>query len=458
VPAGLEERATSQVGKVLRHPLTGQASWQAAAQFTGIGLAVITTAVSARLMGPAAYGVAGMAIAYPSLLCSCLAVKSNAVTTRYLAALRSGSHAAQIGAICKLGFFVDFAASGAAFVLVGLSAGMVSTTLLHLPDMRGDTIIYAASLPVYSLIGTSGAILASWGRFRTLAFLQVLDRLMTLVSVVVALGLGSGVHGYVRGRAIAQVAIGLLMVAVASSFVRSVSGRWWWRSSLASIGAIRREILTFFGWNYVTVTLSGLVAQLPVLVLGSVRGPIEAGYYRIGANLVTIGSALESSLARVVYPLLSEQWGNNSREAVFGMVRRWTVRGGVPLACAALTSLPLLPVLVPWVLGAQYANMVLGTQVMMAAAAMNLAFFYATALYYAAGRVAMWAKAYAVYSLAVVALVWPVAGAWGFLGVAILTAGGEALFTVGMVLRVAAWTEQTTPHLPVSPKTVVSEA
>jgi O-antigen/teichoic acid export membrane protein len=133
-------------------------------------------------------------------------------------------------------------------------------------------------------------------------------------------------------------------------------------------------------------------------------------------------------------------------------MRRWTLQASLPLACVAAASIPFFPVLVPWVLGDGYATIVLGAQVMMAGAAVSLTLFYANAFYYAAGRVIVWTKGHAVYTLAVVALSWPVAQAWGFIGVAALTAGGEALFTLAMVAGVALWADG------VEPMTAVSEA
>src|SRR5437016_657390 len=73
----------------LRHPIAAHVGVLASAQVVGMGLSLATTIVSARLMGPRAYGVAALLIAFPSLLWSVVGVKSMAVTTRYIARLRA---------------------------------------------------------------------------------------------------------------------------------------------------------------------------------------------------------------------------------------------------------------------------------------------------------------------------------------------------------------------------------
>ena len=408
----------------------------ATAQAVGMALSLATTIASARLMGPQAYGVAALLIAFPSLLWSFVGTKSMAVTTRYIARLHSEGDGPRLGAICKLGFALDLVASLATFALVALTADWVTGQVLGLPGRGRDTIVYAASLPLYSLTGTSGAILSSWGQFRAIAVLQTAEKLLMLGAIVAVLAAGAGVTGYLFARASVQAVTGVLMAVTATRIVHRDHGSVWWTARLATLGVIRRELTGFFGWNYVGVTFSGLLTQIPLMVLGRVRGPVEAGYFRLGTNLVSVGSSLEGALARVTYPILSQRWGTSERAALRSTLRRWTLETGLPLALLMGGGVPLIPLVVPFVLGPQYAGMVLGTQLMMAGVVVSLLFFYVNVFYYAAGRVALWTKAYTGYALLLVVLAWPCAMAWGFLGVAGLVGVGEVIFTLAMVLLI----------------------
>lgn len=422
----------------LRHPLTGHVGSLAGAQVAGMGLGLLTAVIAARLLGPADFGVAALLMAYPVLLWSFVGAKSMAVTTRYLVNLRAERDGIRLGAICKLGFLLDLGTALGAFVVIVATGRWVTAALLHLPGMGDTSILYAASLPLYSLTGTSGAILSAWSRFRTIAVFQVAERALTLAAVSVALAAGTGVRGYVVARAVVQAAVGIVMAVVAGRLLRAGSGRRWWAAPLGAIATLRPELMGFFGWNYLAVTCSGLVGQLPLVFVGQLRGPVEVGYLRLGTGLVAAGSSLEGALARVTYPILSERWGAGERAAVMSTLRRWTLEAGVPLALLAGAAIPLLPVVVRVVLGPQYAAMVRGTQLMMGGAVVSLALFHLNAFYYAAGRVALWTKAFALYSLALLGLAWPCAGAWGFLGVAGLMAAGEVLFTFAMAAMIDA--------------------
>jgi O-antigen/teichoic acid export membrane protein len=420
----------------VRHPVAGHVGSLAGAQVLGLGLGVLTTVVAARGLGPTDFGVAALLAAYPSLLWSFVGVKSTAVTTRYLASLRAQRDPDRLAAICKLGFLLDLTAALGAFLLIAATGRWVAAVVLHLPGMGDTVVLYAASLPFYSLTGTSGAILSAWGRFRTLAVLQVTERTLALAAVGAALVAGMGVRGYLLARASAQVGMGIAMATVTGRLLRAEHGRWWWRSSLGALATLRRELVGFFGWNYLAVTLSGLTTQLPLVFVGELRGPVEAGYLRLGASVVSAGSALEGALARVTYPILSERWSRGERTAVMDTLRRWTLEAGLPLALAVGAAIPLVPFLLPAVLGREYAAMVRGTQAMLGGAVVSLVFFHLNAFYYAAGRVALWTKAYALYALALVVLAWPSARAGGFGGVALVLGVGEVAFTLAMAAAI----------------------
>ena len=76
---------------------------------------------------------------------------------------------------------------------------MVATKFIHNPDIAWLMVVFAASFPIWSLSGTSQAILASFERFRWVALLQVLDQVIGSVLVIGLLLGGYGVAGAVMG-------------------------------------------------------------------------------------------------------------------------------------------------------------------------------------------------------------------------------------------------------------------
>jgi len=424
----------SRFRAALRHRLAVGAAALAAGQYAAATLNFVTSVLMARLLGPTEYGLVALTVAYPTLIWSFVGVKSVSVLTRYVAGLRVKGENERLKAVVKLGYGLDFLISCIAFILVVGSGWWVSRHFYQRPDIAWLMVIYAASFPLFSLTGTSQAVLSSWERFKWLAVLEVLHPFTKLMLVTVFLLAGFGAAGAVIGTALAQAGIGLIMMVIATELLRREKVGLWWTALLYEAAPLRKELTAFFGWNYLMVTLSGVVGQVPLMMLGKLRGPEEAGYYRLATSLVTVGSYLEGSLGRVAYPVLSARWGAGERETLRRSLRRWTLKAGLPVALLLVATIPLLPIFVPMILGSGFRPMVLGTQIMFLGSAVSAMFFWLTAFYYSSGKVSTWVVGYGLYTVVVVGLGWLLIKLGGFVGISGLMAISKVLFTLAMLV------------------------
>ncbi|MCS3918918.1 oligosaccharide flippase family protein [Fervidibacter sacchari] len=430
----------SQISKVLtnrskaifRYRLAEGASLLAVSQYVAAALNIVTNVLMARLLGPTDYGLVALTIAYPTLLWSFVAIKSVSVITRYVAAFRAKREFEKLKAVVKLGYGLDFFVSLLAFTLVAISSWWVSEKFYRQPDLARLMVIYAGSLPLFSLTGTSWAVLSSWERFRLLAAFEVLQSLLKMCLIVGFIVLGFGVAGAVIGMGVAQASIGLVMMIVATNLLLCEDLGTWWKASLESVASLKRELIGFFGLNYLLVTLSGLVVQVPMMLLGYFRGPKEAGFYRIALSIGTVGSYLENSLGRVVYPTLSAWWTSEGEERIVNALKRWTLKIGLPISATLIFTTLFFPWLLPLLYGQGYSPAVLGAQVVMLGVAVSAVFFWLNSFYYASGRVNLWVSGYALYTTLVIGLGWLVIKQWGFLGLTCLITMGKVLFTLSM--------------------------
>ena len=424
---------TLAMRRTLSHPLASDSAMLATSQYLAALLGFLTNIIAARMLGPRDYGTAALIMAYPTLLWSFAAVKSISITTRYLASFHTSQQRSDAESICKIGYSLDFCSAIAAFVLVSCTGWWVAPTMCDMPETYGLMVAYASSYPLFSLNGTSSAVLSSLRWFRCLAALQIVDRGIMLILVTVLLCSGFGVPGMVIATAIGQAANGMLMMIMAMYTLHEEGFCYWWHASLKRMTPYLRELGIFFGWNYVMVTLSGLVIQVPVMLLGRLGTPNEAGFYRLAMSITTVGSYLENALGRVAYPVLSARWVHGERQSLRQSLKKWTVRGGLPAGIAVILSIPFLPFVIPPVFGVSYEPMVWGTQMLMASTAISTVFFWLHAIYYASGRVDLWTKAYGLYTAVVIGCAWMCIQWWGFSGLAGLVSVGKVSFTVLML-------------------------
>ena len=420
--------------QTLRHPLASDVGLLTISWYLTAGLGFLTNIIAARIVGPAAYGTASLVMTYPLLLWSFIGTKSLSVTTRYIASFRVAGRNEELRSICKLGYSLDFLVSVATAMLVGGTGWWVARSVYSLPQVSWLMMVYAASFPFFSLTGTSWAILSSWQKFRWLAMLSILGKLITLALVLGFLLTGFGAPGLIMANAVEQVVNGIIMMLVATYVLRRDGLGFWWNASLKDITPLLKELGAFLGWNYVIVTLSGIIAQVPVMLLGYLRGPEEAGFYRLATSLTTVGSYLENVLDRVTYPILSARWIMGEWESLKSSLKHWTLCGGLPAGAFILLTIPLLPIFVPMVFGSVYSPMILGVQMMMVGTALSIVFFWLKSSYYAFGRIVLWTNAYGLYTVLFIGLAWFCIQRWGFAGIAGLIVVGKTIFTLSMVL------------------------
>jgi O-antigen/teichoic acid export membrane protein len=292
--------------------------------------------------------------------------------------------------------------------------------------------VYALSLPVSSLVGTSLAVLSAYEKYAFIAVCELLEKVAALGVLLVLAHGGHGSSAMVWAMASANVVGGISMTGLAAYTLHKHGVRTWWQTSLESLSEFRRDVVTFLGWNYVTTTCTGVLAQGPVLLLGHYRGPEEAGFYRLASSLVTVGSYLASALGRVSYRLLSEDRGRPSAVVSRHRIRQWLRHGLVVGIIVGAGGILILPRVVLIVFGSDYERMIPGMRFLVAGTAVASMFFWLQPYYYAAGHMAAWAKGYGAYTVAVILLGTAAGNAWGFGGLAAVVGIGLAAFTVLM--------------------------
>lgn len=425
-------RAVDQARRTLHHPLVRSTGWVASSTYLSALLGLVLTVVVARYLGTRAYGIYALTVGFPLLVWSFAGTKAQSITIGYLSRYKEDDPA-RFAAVAKAGYLLDAMAALMALVLVASVAPFVAAALEVDPVFA---IAYASSFPFYSCVGASHAVLTSLGEFKSVGVLQVLDKAIALIVVIAILTAVRSSEAAVAATALAQVLVGVIATAIVARTLRRRRIQSWWKASLSVLGPERREALGLFGWNYLTVTMNGVVGQAPLLVVGSVAGPVAAGLFRVASNVATAVTYVEAALWRVAYPVIAERASKRDPDLPEA-IRRWVRRGSLPAAVAGLLGLPLMPVLIPAVFGRQFSPAGTGTMLMMVGSLVSLVFFYVNPIFYSLGLVKEWVAYYAPFAVLLLVGVWLATERWGFIGAAGAIAIGMVLFNFTMAARAA---------------------
>jgi O-antigen/teichoic acid export membrane protein len=415
--------------------LVPSAAILSSAQYVAAGVGFVTTLLAARWLGPEDFGLGAVIMAYPAAVSSLASIKTAAVTQRYVSSFRANHQHPELLAVCKLGFVVDLAVSTLAM------GALVAVVLLvgDPPGARGNSeliAIFALALPVGSVVGTSIVVLFAFERFGFVAMLQVMQKVFVLIGVVVALVIRADTAAFVVGTAAGLAATGLIYLAVASVLLKRAVGDYWWRTSWAPLHGLGRELRSLFGWNFLGVTLAGAMTHVPVLILGAIRSPAEAGYFRLASSVAVTADAVEAAMSRVAYSTLAASQADADVRRVARLVVAWSRREALLGLAAVLAAMALLPAFVFVGLGRKYTGMIAGTELLLLGTAVSTSFFFVIPYLYSSGKIRKWVTAYGLYAGTALVASAVLAGRGGFLAVAGVVGVGLAVLNAAIGLPI----------------------
>ena len=389
------------------------------ANFVGVALSFAQGILVARWLGPELYGIAALVMIYPALVYSLFNTRSNEISIKYLSEFHARGERDSVLAMCKLGYAVDFGTAVLTFLVVLCTASWAAIYVAHRPETVGLIAIYAAAFLPHRLVGTSYAVLATVGSFRTIAVLVVLTDLLRVGLVVGMVVAGWGISGVVWGNAIATAASGLLYGFMAFAQMKRTWGASWLQGDWGFLKERRSEIFSSLAYNYLNTLLGMIPEQLDVILLGYFRNPLEVGYYRLAKTLGNTVGYLVTPLQSVSYPELARLWGLGAQQAIRQKMRKFALRIGVPLGLAVLLTIPLVPFILPTLFGQAYRPAVLASQILLIASAIRITFFWLRPVYMAQGRIRHWilmsTAGVTLSVLAYPAMIWR----WGYIGLSI---------------------------------------
>lgn len=280
------------------------------------GLNAILTLVLAGILGPKAFGVLSMAMAY--IVFAMLFLESGLVAAVVQRKdLDDGYLDTAFWMMVMLGVLL----TGTSLALAGWWAGVN-----RLPELEGVIGALAITLPIQALSLIQQAVLQRDMNFRALA-------IRTNVSVVAggAVGIGMAVQGYgvwaLVGQQITLASVGLVLLWSLSK----------WRPGLRVSRRSARELLGFS--SGVLLAKIGAFANVrgDTILMGLFFGPVTVGLYRLADRVTqTVTSVTTRSVQSVSLPEFS-RWQDHPEE-----LRRSLVSC---LRTAAIATIPALALL-----------------------------------------------------------------------------------------------------------------
>lgn len=407
-----------------------------AANLVSAGLGFLQGLLVARWLGPKGYGLAALIMSYPAFVLTVLSFRTGQGAVKYLGEFAATGQTARLLTLCRFGYLLNLAVAVVTLAIVTVTGRWIEGSLLKTNGTLWLLIAYAAAYVPSSFAETSVAVFSTLRQFTTLAWVRVLVTVFRVALVVALLIAGYGAAGVVAANAVTISLRGVGLLILAHRVVVRTWGATWLQASWRALEGKWREVIGFFLYTNLTALVAVAVTQLDVLALGYFQGPAMAGNYNLAKVFGTAVGTLGRTLQTVIYPRFAALWGGRQTVEFEQTLRRAALQIGLPLGLGFLLGLPLVPVVLPVIVGTRFDAAIPIVSVAYVMTAMSLGLFWLRPWFLSTGRVRAWFGLSLVNSL-VALIAFPVSAALaGGVGVALARLGGRFLRNLGAVLIV----------------------
>lgn len=419
-PAGREllGRFRRALKATIRSRLARNAAKLGAAGTVGLVLALLQSILVARWLGPRNFGMAALILSFPALVFTFFDPQAREAVVKFLGEFIATDQPRKALAVPKMAYAVDGVLAVAGLAVVAVAAPWAADHLLGVGGYAGLLIFVAAAQMTVAPAETSRAVLTTFGRFTTLAWSQSCTILVRFVLVVAAVGAGGGVEGFVLATGTGTVVDSLVVAWLAHRAIRRSLGAPWWHGRRADVAGRLREMGGFLAYTDLTSLVAVFVKQADIVILGWIRGPVEAGYYRLARSLTAPVTSGTIALQAVLYPQVAHLAAAPDGVRVMSRVRLWFLRAGVPLAVVSLVAIPFVPRVIDVVAGPDYLGATSATRWLLLGSALVLACFWLRPVLLATGEVRFMLASSMALGAATVAGFFILSGPFGAAGVA----------------------------------------
>jgi PST family polysaccharide transporter len=410
--------------------------------YAAAALGFLGQLISARALGPHAFGLLALVFAAAGFFQSFLDLTVEEAAIKY--GFRY-STVEQWGKFRRV-FEGAMAFKGIGGVLAGVALIVLAPLANTLFGSEGLLVpmIVAAFLPIAQAPeGLAGVAIVLRGRYDIRSWFLTFSMALRCL----ALGIGSqyGVTEAMVGVVLAQVVATAAVTAAGWAAYRRFP-----QAPSERLGDDRREILSFVGQSTVATTVLSLRGTFSPILLGIVTSPVQVGYFRTAQSPQQALASL-SAPARLI--LLTEQtrdWERGERHSVLEGVRRYTIAVGGLMVLAAVPVLWFMPQLIRFLYGEQFVPAANAGRLMFAAGALAVAIGWTKSLPVSIGRPGLRILTHGVETIALIPLVLALGAAWGATGAAAAVLASTVVFAAVWAV-VLVRIRQGLPQVPLVP-------
>lgn len=341
-------RGTTPLGRIFEH-----LAWLISGKGVGALLSLVYLAIITRTLGPEDFGRFSLIFGAATALALLIGFDFWRVMVKF------GQHHVRdrdglgLGRLIALGAAADLTVG---LLGIAIAAGIIfgfGGRLGLSPTLEVEALAFAAAL-LLSLRSTPMGVLRLFNRFDASTLSETVVPVMRMLGAAVALAVGPSVGAFLVAWAVAEIA------CAATYWILALRAA---RAEVGPLGidnfhlAIREPGLkAFMGVTHANSSLVAVSSQAPVLLVGALIGPVQAGLYRLSWQISQSMTKMTALFSRSLYSELAHVSAIHSRDELRILVRRTTL---MTIGAAIVSVIAILLVGKPILLaisGPEYAG------------------------------------------------------------------------------------------------------
>jgi O-antigen/teichoic acid export membrane protein len=275
--------------------------------FINAGIMLVSVAIAARALGPAEYGIMVLVLAFGRTIERLIRFESWQPLIRFAASEGEQPDPTRLAQLYAYGLLLDLsAASLAAMVTFGASyflGPVIGISPEHI-DLVG---IYSIAL-LLNVTGMSTAVLRLTGRFRTIAYGQLLPNILRVGLALACYWQGAGLYGFVAVWTFAQISGTMVSLFFSLRMLKQLNIP---NPFFVSLSGVRQNFPGFLGFAWSTnlsTMLRTLTHEADALLVGALAGPSGAGFYYLAKRIAKVAQQVGAQVQTVIYPDVARMW------------------------------------------------------------------------------------------------------------------------------------------------------
>ncbi|MFC4592770.1 lipopolysaccharide biosynthesis protein [Sphingobium tyrosinilyticum] len=275
------------------HMLTGN--------FVNLGVMLISVAIAARGLGPEKWGSMVIVLALASTIERLIRFESWQPLIKFAAEEESDANPVRMARLYGYGLLLDITTATLSSIL------LICISAIFAPVPLDVAAIYALAM-LCRIVGAPGAALRLDGRFREVAYSQILSNILRAFLAAFCLWIGAGVIGFILAWTVAEVFNSLLFLWLGYKALK--------RQNIpspfsVSLRGLRKDFPDFlsFAWTVnLSTTLRTLTHEADELLVGALAGHGAVGMYNLAKRVAKLGQQMGAQVQTVLYPELARMW------------------------------------------------------------------------------------------------------------------------------------------------------